>query len=338
MLTLYGTGSGTTGRSASSTCSPRCTRASAVTFYSRGLQTRRSRSARRGPGLSVAYPPVVRALRSVDEAARGRCAASRPDAAARAGQREAAAPAGRPASPAGRDAGGAARPPGHRAGDLRAGALRPELGAGGGARHRDASASPRLVDNEIVADYAAPRTCSCCRRCLRGAAHRSPVEAPACGTPVVSAGHPGGVELHGPFGADVGVVPREDSASLAAALSIARRSAADAAVHGDRPRTAFPPGRGARSIRRTRRSRPALGVRLAAGAVHDTAAAIRVIVAAIVGAVAGAAGGFTWPTCVAWLRRDAGQHAGTGGRARPIRPSSEAGGGVVRVDRGPGHA
>ena len=39
------------------------------------------------------------------------------------------------------------------------------------------------------------------------------------GTPVVSADHPGGVELHGLFGADVAVVPREDSASLAAALS-----------------------------------------------------------------------------------------------------------------------
>ena len=46
------------------------------------------------------------------------------------------------------------------------------------------------------------------------------VEALACGTPVVSADHPGGVELHGLFGDDVVVVPREDSASLAAALSV----------------------------------------------------------------------------------------------------------------------
>ena len=44
------------------------------------------------------------------------------------------------------------------------------------------------------------------------------VEALACGTPVVSADHPGGVELHQLFGADVVVVPREDSGRLAAAL------------------------------------------------------------------------------------------------------------------------
>ena len=44
------------------------------------------------------------------------------------------------------------------------------------------------------------------------------VEALACGTPVVSADHPGGVELHALFGDDVAVVPRENSPALAGAL------------------------------------------------------------------------------------------------------------------------
>jgi len=47
------------------------------------------------------------------------------------------------------------------------------------------------------------------------------VEALAAGTPVVSADHPGGVELHGVFGEDVAVVPKEDAAALAAALGAA---------------------------------------------------------------------------------------------------------------------
>jgi glycosyltransferase involved in cell wall biosynthesis len=44
------------------------------------------------------------------------------------------------------------------------------------------------------------------------------VEALACGTPVISADHPGGVELHALFGDDVAVVPRRDSPALARAL------------------------------------------------------------------------------------------------------------------------
>jgi glycosyltransferase involved in cell wall biosynthesis len=45
------------------------------------------------------------------------------------------------------------------------------------------------------------------------------VEALAAGTPVVSADHPGGLELHGLFGDDVAIVPKEDAPALAAALS-----------------------------------------------------------------------------------------------------------------------
>jgi glycosyltransferase involved in cell wall biosynthesis len=44
------------------------------------------------------------------------------------------------------------------------------------------------------------------------------VEALASGTPVISADHPGGVELHELFGDDVRLVPREGIAPLAAAL------------------------------------------------------------------------------------------------------------------------
>ena len=44
------------------------------------------------------------------------------------------------------------------------------------------------------------------------------LEALACGTPVVSSDNPGGVELHGLFGDDVAVVPREDSGRLAGAI------------------------------------------------------------------------------------------------------------------------
>jgi glycosyltransferase involved in cell wall biosynthesis len=44
------------------------------------------------------------------------------------------------------------------------------------------------------------------------------VEALAAGTPIVSADHPGGQELHALFGEDVAVVPRQDVERLTAAL------------------------------------------------------------------------------------------------------------------------
>ena len=44
------------------------------------------------------------------------------------------------------------------------------------------------------------------------------LEALACGTPVISADNPGGLELARLFGEDVRVVPREDPAALAAAV------------------------------------------------------------------------------------------------------------------------
>ena len=65
------------------------------------------------------------------------------------------------------------------------------------------------------------------------------LEALASGTPVVSADNPGGVELHGIFGDDVGVVPRQDPATLASAIlgflaSPRRTSAATAGVIQER--------------------------------------------------------------------------------------------------------
>jgi len=45
------------------------------------------------------------------------------------------------------------------------------------------------------------------------------VEALACGTPVISADHPGGIELHEIFGDDVALVPREAVDPLALALT-----------------------------------------------------------------------------------------------------------------------
>ena len=57
------------------------------------------------------------------------------------------------------------------------------------------------------------------------------VEALACGTPVVSSDNPGGVELHGVFGDDVAVVPREQPSALAAPSRASSAQAADAAGH-----------------------------------------------------------------------------------------------------------
>lgn len=75
-----------------------------------------------------------------------------------------------------------------------------------------------LVDNERVADYNRAADLFVLPSLLE-ALPTVAVEALACGTPVVSADHPGGVELHTLFGEDVTVVPREQDAPLAEALS-----------------------------------------------------------------------------------------------------------------------
>ena len=74
-----------------------------------------------------------------------------------------------------------------------------------------------LVSNEVVARYVAAADVFALPSLLE-ALPTVAVEALASGTPVVSADHPGGVELHDIFGDDVAVVPKQDSASLARAI------------------------------------------------------------------------------------------------------------------------
>jgi 1,2-diacylglycerol 3-alpha-glucosyltransferase len=95
-----------------------------------------------------------------------------------------------------------------------------------------------LVDNDLVARYAAVADVFVLPSLLE-ALPTVAVEALAAGTPVVSADHPGGVELHGLFGDDVLVVPRRNVDGLAAAISEAideprRASPATLALVADR--------------------------------------------------------------------------------------------------------
>jgi glycosyltransferase involved in cell wall biosynthesis len=74
-----------------------------------------------------------------------------------------------------------------------------------------------LVENTVVARYCAAADLFVLPSVLE-ALPTVAVEALACGTPVVSADNPGGVELHGVFGEDVRVVPKENAGALAAAV------------------------------------------------------------------------------------------------------------------------
>ena len=99
-----------------------------------------------------------------------------------------------------------------------AGALQEALAA----RARDAGVAGHvtlagLVDNATVADYNRAADAFVLPSLLE-AMPTVAVEALACGTPVVSADHPGGVELHSLFGSPVRVVPRENSEALATAI------------------------------------------------------------------------------------------------------------------------
>jgi glycosyltransferase involved in cell wall biosynthesis len=84
-----------------------------------------------------------------------------------------------------------------------------------------------LVPNDRVAQYAAVADIFVLPSLLE-ALPTVAVEALAAGTPVVSADHPGGQELHALFGDDVEVVPKHDVArlhdALAAALAAPRRT------------------------------------------------------------------------------------------------------------------
>jgi len=75
-----------------------------------------------------------------------------------------------------------------------------------------------LVDNAVVARYCAAADLFMLPSLLE-ALPTVAVEALASGTPVISSDNPGGVELHGVFGEDVAVVPREQPAPLAQVIS-----------------------------------------------------------------------------------------------------------------------
>lgn len=84
-----------------------------------------------------------------------------------------------------------------------------------------------LVDNATVAVYNRAADLFVLPSLLE-ACPTVALEALACGTPVISSDNPGGVELHGLFGDDVEVVPRESPGALAdaviAALTEPRRT------------------------------------------------------------------------------------------------------------------
>ena len=89
-----------------------------------------------------------------------------------------------------------------------------------------------LVPNDQIARYAAAADVFALPSLLE-ALPTVAVEALATGTPVVSADHPGGTELHTIFADDVAVVPRQDPESLAQAID--KHLAAPRRAH---PRTA----------------------------------------------------------------------------------------------------
>jgi glycosyltransferase involved in cell wall biosynthesis len=80
-----------------------------------------------------------------------------------------------------------------------------------------------LLPNARIAQYAAVADVFALPSLLE-ALPTVAVEALAAGTPVVSADHPGGQELHGLFGRDVDLVPRQDVDRLSAALEDALAS------------------------------------------------------------------------------------------------------------------
>ena len=74
-----------------------------------------------------------------------------------------------------------------------------------------------LVDNATVSTYCGAADLFVLPSRLE-ALPTVAVEALATGTPVISTDNPGGLELHDLFGADVGIVPREQPVTLGAAI------------------------------------------------------------------------------------------------------------------------
>jgi glycosyltransferase involved in cell wall biosynthesis len=194
--------------------------ASAVTFYSRGLLERARELGLDRPHLRVIYPPVAEVFSPRDPAARRRArevlGLTEPIVFLNvkrlhqlAGQHVLIDAFARIAR--GRD-------------DVRlvicgTGPLRGDLEAQ--ARTSGVAANVTftgLVPNAQIAEYAAAADLFVLPSLLE-ALPTVAVEALASGTPVVSADHPGGLELHQIFGDDLRVVPRGDADRLAAALA-----------------------------------------------------------------------------------------------------------------------
>jgi glycosyltransferase involved in cell wall biosynthesis len=201
--------------------------AAAVTFYSQGLLDRARALGLDRPDLQVVYPPVAAAFRFHDGEARQRERSALGITARHllvnvkrlhplAGQRYLLE-----AMPAVLQE----HPETHLV-ICGTGALLDELRtvtrSAGVERHVTFAG---LVDNAAVARYCAAADLFVLPSLLE-ALPTVAVEALASGTPVLSSDNPGGLELHRLFGADVEVVPREDAAALASAISSRLRSPA----------------------------------------------------------------------------------------------------------------
>jgi glycosyltransferase involved in cell wall biosynthesis len=209
--------------------------AARVTFYSRGLRDKAIELGLAREGLSVVYPPVVDAFAPAPDAERAALRA-RLGLTARhvllnvkrlhplAGQRyliEAMPEVLR-------------HHPDTQLVICGTGALLDELrarAASAGVAERITFAG--LVSNSVVADYNRAADLFILPSLLE-ALPTVAVEALACGTPVVSADHPGGVELNALFGDDVTVVPREDAARLARAIVERLDGSGDASSNASR--------------------------------------------------------------------------------------------------------
>jgi len=197
-------------------------RAAAVTFYSEGLLHHARQAGLDRDGLSTVYPAVPATFAAQDAHTR-----SAWRHALGIGERHLIVNVKRLHELAGQtyllDAFARLRAEGRNArlvicgtGSLRTG-LESQAAALGVA---DAVTFTGLVGNDDVARYVGAADVFALPSLLE-ALPTVAVEALASGTPVVSADHPGGVELHGIFGDDVALVPRRDPAALAAALGAA---------------------------------------------------------------------------------------------------------------------
>lgn len=193
--------------------------AAAVTFYSGGLLDRARELGLQRPDLSVVYPPVSDAFVAVDNATR---AAWRQAFGIR--EPRVILNVKRLHPLAGQDvlleafAGIAKERDDVRLLICGTGELREALEAQAARLGiADKVTFAGLVPNADVARYAAVADVFALPSRLE-ALPTVAVEALAAGSPVVSADHPGGVELNGLFGGDVAVVPREDPVALAGAL------------------------------------------------------------------------------------------------------------------------